>query len=79
MMKTTNECVGCVSVGLPCLGVSCPKRNVTRYYCDECDEEYEREKLRQVGHKHICQKCYAKLAAEKAADEWRKLKRPEEE
>lgn len=36
MHKTENECVSC---GLPCLGNSCPYRNVTRYYCDKCGEE----------------------------------------
>jgi hypothetical protein len=38
VIKTENECVSC---GLPCLGSSCPYRNVTRYYCDECGEETE--------------------------------------
>lgn len=36
MRKTENECVSC---GLPCLGNSCPYRNVTRLYCDDCKEE----------------------------------------
>lgn len=39
MKETTNECVGCTSMGLPCMGSACPNRNVTRYYCDECGEE----------------------------------------
>ena len=39
-MKTIeNECVGCTSMGLPCMGSSCPNRNVVRCYCDECGEE----------------------------------------
>ena len=36
MVKYENECVDC---GLPCLGNSCPNRNVVRYYCDGCGEE----------------------------------------
>lgn len=39
MKETTNECVGCTSMGLPCMGSACPNRHVTRYYCDECGEE----------------------------------------
>lgn len=36
MKKTENECVQC---GLPCMGNSCPHRNVTRLYCDKCGNE----------------------------------------
>lgn len=36
MRETTNECVGC---GLPCMGSTCPHRNVTRFYCDKCHDE----------------------------------------
>lgn len=36
MKKVTNECVDC---GLYCLGSDCPNRNVTRYYCDRCQQE----------------------------------------
>ena len=47
MHKIENECVDC---GLPCLGSSCPYRNVIRYYCDRCGEEttlyhFENEEL----------------------------------
>ena len=31
-----NECVSC---DLPCMGSACPYQNVTRYYCDRCEEE----------------------------------------
>ena len=36
MKEITNECVGC---DLPCMGSSCPNRNVVRLYCDKCKEE----------------------------------------
>ena len=39
MKKTENECVGCTSLGLPCLGSGCPNWAVTRWYCDKCGEE----------------------------------------
>lgn len=35
----------CVSCGLPCLGNSCPNRNVPHYYCDECKKEFEADEL----------------------------------
>ena len=39
---TTNECVCC---GLPCLGDSCPKRNVISFTCDDCKEEFDIDDL----------------------------------
>lgn len=50
MKKIEDECVGCKSVGLYCLGISCPYKNVVRFYCDKCLEEatlyhYEDEEL----------------------------------
>lgn len=38
MKRIENECVGCPA-GVPCLGPTCPNRNVVRYYCDICKEE----------------------------------------
>lgn len=39
MKKVEDECVGCTTVGLHCLGSSCPNRNVVRFYCDRCECE----------------------------------------
>jgi len=36
MRRYEDECVSC---GLPCLGSSCPNRNVLRIYCDRCGDE----------------------------------------
>lgn len=54
MKKTENECVGCTSVGLHCLGSGCPNRSVTRYYCDECGCE---EKLYYFDGRELCVDC----------------------
>lgn len=35
MLKYEDQCVNCQ---LPCLGNSCPYKNVPVYYCDECKE-----------------------------------------
>lgn len=55
MKKITNECVDC---GLPCLGNSCPHRNVTRYYCDDCCEE--QEQIYYYDGEELCIYCIEK-------------------
>lgn len=54
MKRYENECVDC---GLPCLGSSCPNRNVLRYYCDECGEE---ETLYHYDDSELCIYCIEK-------------------
>ena len=52
MKRIENECVDCV---LPCLGPTCPKRNVVRYYCDKCEnEDYP---LYHYDGQEICAAC----------------------
>lgn len=54
MIRYENECVSC---GLPCLGSSCPNRNVIHYYCDCCGCE---EKLYHYDNIEICEECLLK-------------------
>ena len=55
MKRIEDECVGCSSIGIPCFGISCPNKNVVRYYCDRCkDEEYP---LYHYDGEEICAKC----------------------
>lgn len=57
-MQTVNdECVGCPD-GIPCLGRTCPFKNVVRYYCDKCGEE---NKLYEFDGEQLCIDCIAKL------------------
>lgn len=58
MKKVENECVQC---GLPCLGSSCPNRNVTRFYCDNCGEE---ETLYEYEGEELCIECIKKSLTE---------------
>lgn len=51
MIKKENECVDC---GLPCLGSSCPNRNVIRIYCDKCGDE---GKIYHYDGEHLCIRC----------------------
>lgn len=39
MKRVVDECCGCATDNYPCLGNSCPRKHVTRFYCDECKEE----------------------------------------
>lgn len=34
-----NRCVGCTSIGLPCIGGDCPNQRVEILVCDICDED----------------------------------------
>ena len=39
MIQYEDECCDCATPGYPCLGASCPNRNVPHYYCDDCGDE----------------------------------------
>ena len=52
--EITDECVNC---GMPCLGDFCRYKNVVRYYCDECDEEFNNDELYDVDGEMICGNC----------------------
>lgn len=51
----TNECVDC---GLPCLGRSCPNRNVEHWRCDICGQTDEEIEVFEEDNIHICENCY---------------------
>ena len=51
MIRIENDCVDC---GLPCLGDSCPHRNVPHYYCDECKDETD---IYEFDEKELCLSC----------------------
>lgn len=56
-MKTINdECVGCPPE-IGCFGNSCPYKNVTRYYCDDCQNENE---LYHFEGDELCAECVLK-------------------
>ena len=53
MKEITNECVDC---GLPCFN-SCPHKNVTRFYCDKCNNETQ---LYNYDGQELCIDCIEK-------------------
>ena len=54
MKKIENECVGCTTMGLHCIGISCPKRSVVRFYCDRCKGEAT---LYRYDDEELCKDC----------------------
>ena len=54
MRKVENECCDCAVPAYPCMGDSCPKRNVVHYYCDECGVE---EMLYHFDGEELCGDC----------------------
>lgn len=60
MREVTNECVGCTSLGLHCIGSSCPNRNVVHYFCDICGEELEPDELYKAYGRELCAECILK-------------------
>lgn len=56
MIRYVDECVGCSSMGLFCLGASCPNRNVRRFFCDCCQQEAER--LFIYNGDELCEYCF---------------------
>lgn len=55
MVKFENECMDCDAPGYPCIGKSCPNRNVAHFYCDSC--KYEVEELHVFDDKEMCVEC----------------------
>ena len=54
MVKFENDCVSC---GLPCLGSTCPNRNVPHFYCDDCKSEVYEGDLFEFGGEELCIDC----------------------
>ncbi len=61
MIEYRNECVGCTSVGLPCIGVVCSKRRVPYSICDRCGAE---EETCEIFGEDLCKECARKEIGE---------------
>lgn len=55
MIKYENECCGCATESYPCLGSSCPNRNVPHLYCDRCGDDCE--ELYDLDGEELCKEC----------------------
>ena len=56
MVRYENRCCDCAVPGYPCLGSSCPNRNVPVYYCDKCDCEIDCD-IYDVDGEELCEDC----------------------
>ena len=52
-----NECCNCAVPAYPCMGDSCPNRNVRHYYCDKCGVEGT---LYHYNDSQLCAECALK-------------------
>lgn len=59
MTRTENDCVGYPD-GLPCMGNSCPNRNIVHHYCDKCGDEVST--LYVFDGVEYCEECLAREA-----------------
>ena len=61
MTKYENHCCGCATPGYPCMGSSCPNRNVAVFYCDKCDPECENpldiDEVYESEGDDLCESC----------------------
>lgn len=55
-VRYEDQCCDC---GLPCLGSSCPNKNVPVWYCDRCGDEGV--DLYEVDGKEVCEYCAIKM------------------
>lgn len=65
MIKIENDCVGC---DLPCLGTTCPHREIPYFYCDDC--EYECEELFHYEEQQLCIDCIVKRLRKVTMDDY---------
>lgn len=56
MIKIENHCCGCASPAYPCMGNSCPNRNVEVHYCDSCGEELD--DIYKSDDEELCINCF---------------------
>lgn len=61
MKRTENNCVGCLDLGLPCFGNSCPNKETEITYCDRCE--------RSVAEHHIAGNDYCSSCADEYMEE----------
>lgn len=57
MREVKDECCGCAVPAYPCMGSSCPNKNVVHYYCDRCKSEFGAEELYQYEGEEVCGDC----------------------
>ena len=58
-IRYEDECCSCATENYPCMGSSCPNRNVPHLYCDKCEKEVE--DLYKTEDGELCAECVLKM------------------
>ena len=61
MVRMVSRCIGCSSMGLPCLGRGCPNYEVPEYVCDKCGYEIDSDIYTDEEYEHLCEDCLLEL------------------
>lgn len=64
MIELRNECVGCIDIGLPCLGSGCPNKRVPRLVCDDCHYDIDEDEYYTYDGKDYHDVCILKVLVE---------------
>lgn len=56
MLKIESRCLDCTSLGLPCIGISCPNRSVEVHYCNKCGDQLGKNFYKD-GDIELCADC----------------------
>lgn len=59
MVKIENHCVGRAVDAYPCMGSSCPRREVEVHYCDKCGAELDESF--EVDEEELCEDCLKEM------------------
>lgn len=57
MTRYKDRCCGCATDTYPCMGSSCPNRNVKVTYCDKCGAELPDDEIYEVDGDDLCEDC----------------------
>ena len=58
MVKIENFCCNCAVPGYPCMGSSCPNRNVEVHYCDKCGDKLDNDDIYEDENGYeLCECC----------------------
>lgn len=66
MVNFIHECVGCRSMGFPCMGHSCKQGHI-EFICDWCDQEADG--LYKFDGDEVCEDCLLKSLEKREATE----------
>ena len=67
MVRFIHECVGCSSMGFPCMGHSCTQ-GYMEVICDWCDEEVDQ--LYVLDGDEVCEDCLLATLDQDEEEDW---------